>query len=206
VGLLMGLEVEKQRLREEVWNSLERNGIALPPLPCRGRIPNFKGALQAALNLRRLEEYRKAEAILVNPDSAQYHVRRLALLDGKTVVMATPRLKSGFLVLRPNAVKGREGEAATIKGAFKYGEREPVVPKVDLVVEGSVAVDLKGNRLGKGGGYGDVEIRMVKERWGPSIKVVTTVHSTQVVGRVPAAGKDERVDYIVTEKGVFKVF
>lgn len=200
----MGLEEEKQRLREEVWSKLEREGVVLPPLPCRGRIPNFKGALEAALNLRRLKEYREAKAIFVNPDSAQYHVRRLALLDGKTVVMATPRLKSGFLVLRPDAVRGREGKAATIKGAFKYGERVLDAPKVDLVVEGSVAVDLKGNRLGKGGGYGDLEIAMVKGRWGASVKVVTTVHSTQVVPKVPVTSKDERVDYIVTEKEIIK--
>lgn len=201
----MGLEAEKQKLREEVWSRLERKGIALPPLPCRGRIPNFKGALQAALNLRKLKEYREAEAIFVNPDLAQYHVRRLALLDGKTVVMATPKLKSGFIVLRPSAVKGRESEAATIRGAFKYGEQTPEIPKVDLVVEGSVAVDLSGNRLGKGGGYGDFEIKMIKERWGSGVKVVTTLHSTQVVAKVPATSKDERVDYVVTEKEVLKV-
>ncbi|HEX3012754.1 MAG TPA: 5-formyltetrahydrofolate cyclo-ligase, partial [Methanobacterium sp.] len=47
-------------------------------------------------------------------------------------------------------VKGNEETASTINGAFKFGKKIHEFPEVDLVVEGSVAVDKSGNRLGKG--------------------------------------------------------
>lgn len=200
----MDIKEEKRKLREEIWEKMKKAGIARFPLPCRGRIPNFVGAERAATLLRELEEYRKAKTILVNPDSPQFYVRRQALLDGKTVVMASPRLKAGFIVLKPESLKGVEDKASTIKGAFKHGELREDIPKVDLVVQGSVAVDLHGNRLGKGGGYGDREIRMVKEKCGRGIKVVTSVHSMQVVPSVPSEKGDEKVDLIITEKAVHK--
>ena len=157
----------------------------------------------AARRLRELKEYVEAEVVLVNPDSPQFHVRRMALLDGKRVVMPTPRLKQGFLLLDPARVDGRVDEASTIRGAFKHGSRLSQLPSVDFVVEGSVAVDLAGRRLGKGGGYGDLEIKMAREV-SPGVKVATTVHSLQVLPRVPAGEGDERVDYIATERSLVK--
>lgn len=198
------LAYEKQRVRELVWSLLEQRGVALPPLPCRGRIPNFRGADVAALRLREIREYVGARVVLVGPDSPQFHVRRMALLDGKKVIMPTPRLRRGFLIIDPAKVGGRVDEASTIRGAFIYGSRVPQVCDVDFVVEGSVAVDLAGRRLGKGGGYGDVEIRMAKEA-NPCVKVATTVHSLQVLPHVPAGEGDERVDYIATEGALYVV-
>ncbi|MCX8204788.1 MAG: 5-formyltetrahydrofolate cyclo-ligase [Candidatus Nezhaarchaeota archaeon] len=199
-----GLAVEKQRVREYVWSLLEQRGVALPPLPCRGRVPNFRGADVAALRLRGVKEYVEAEVVLVNPDSPQFYVRRMALLDGKKVLMPTPRLKRGFLLIDPARVKGRIDEASTIRGAFIHGVKVPSVGSVDFVVEGSVAVDLDGHRLGKGGGYGDVEIRMAREA-NPGVKVATTVHSLQVLPSVPAGEGDEGVDYIATERALYVV-
>ncbi len=201
----MDIKEEKDRLREQIWEKMEKSGTARFPLPCKGRIPNFAGAEKAAELLQGLEEYRKARSIFVNPDSSQFHVRKKALIDGKTVVMATPRLKAGFIVLKPELLKGLEDEASTIRGAFRHGQLTKEIPKVDLIVEGSVAVDVHGNRLGKGGGYGDEEIRMVKGKCGKDVKVITTVHSTQIVPLVPSEESDEKVDIIITEKNVHKV-
>jgi 5-formyltetrahydrofolate cyclo-ligase len=196
---------EKRKLREQIWGKMEGSGIARFPLPCRGRIPNFMGAEKAAELLRGLIEYQNAKIVFVNPDSPQFYVRRQALLDGKTVVMASPRLKAGFIVLKPEVLKGFENEVSTIRGAFKHGQLVEEIPKVDLVIEGSVAVDMHGNRLGKGGGYGDKEISMVKEKCGRDVKVVTTVHSMQIVPLAPRERGDEKVDIIVTEKSVHRV-
>ena len=62
--------------------------------------------------------------------------------------MASPKLLKGYLKVRPEDVKGSEKEASTIEGAFKYGKNLESLPKVDMVVEGSVAVDVNGGRLG----------------------------------------------------------
>ncbi|MCP8305373.1 MAG: 5-formyltetrahydrofolate cyclo-ligase [archaeon] len=196
--------IEKQELRERIWKEMEAKGIAKFPLPCFGRIPNFKGAEVAALKLRFIDEYGSASYMMVNPDSPQRPVRRMALLDGKVLVMPTPRLKSGYLVIRPEGVKGKEREASTIRGAFKYGESTDAPSHLDLIVEGSVAVDLDGNRLGKGKGFGDREISLAEDiRRG--ITVATTVHDIQIVDSVPREEHDRKVDLIVTPTKIIRV-
>jgi 5-formyltetrahydrofolate cyclo-ligase len=101
-------------------------------------------------------------------------------------------------------VKGKESFASTIKGAFKFGVATQDFPKPDLIVEGSVAVDLRGHRLGKGGGYGDVEIATLKRMFG-EIPIVTTVHDIQVVENVPFEEKDEKVSILVTPTRVIRI-
>jgi 5-formyltetrahydrofolate cyclo-ligase len=77
-------------------------------------------------------------------------------------------------------------------------ELEPV----DLVVTGCVAVDASGARLGKGGGFSDLELALAAEAGLVDARtvVVTTVHELQVLdaGAVPTTGHDIHVDVIVT--------
>jgi len=178
--------------------------IAVFPLPCHGRIPNFAGAEAAARNLRTIQEWKEARVIFANPDAAQRKVRENALKDGKTLIMASPRLKSGYLMLLPEKLHGKERHASTIKGAFKYGVRVEEFPKPDLIVTGCVAVDLQGNRLGKGGGYGDAEISLIKERFG-EVPTATTVHPIQIVERVPTEPKDQKVTIIATPARIIRI-
>lgn len=200
----MSLSSKKQVLREKIWRDMERSRIAVFPFPCRGRIPNFKGAEAAAQQLRRLAEWKKAKAVFVNPDSPQRKVRENALKEGKTLIMASPRLKKGLILINPEEVKGKEGFASTIRGAFKFGVEVESFPKPDMVVEGSVAVDKHGHRLGKGHGYGDAEIKTLKRMFG-KVLVATTVHDMQVVNEAPFGEKDEKVSIIVTPTRVIRV-
>jgi 5-formyltetrahydrofolate cyclo-ligase len=73
---------------------------------------------------------------------------------------------------------------------------------VDLVVEGCVAVDLNGNRLGMDGGYGDREIRLEKQHCG-DVPVVTTCHPVQLVAAVPVEEQDEWIEIIVTPERIY---
>jgi 5-formyltetrahydrofolate cyclo-ligase len=200
----MTISPKKQLLREKIWTEMERSGIAIFPLPCRGRIPNFKGAGAAAERLRQLEEWRKTKVVFVNPDSLQRKVRENALKDGKTLIVASPRLKKGFVLIDPAKVKGKERFASTIRGAFKFGVAVQDFPKPDLVVEGSVAVDMHGHRLGKGHGYSDLEIQILKRMF-RKVLVATTVHDVQVVKEVPFEEKDEKTSIIVTPTRVIHV-
>ena len=84
------------------------------------------------------------------------------------LVMAVPRLRDAhpFRLLDPSKLnKEQIREAATIKGALRHGEVIDVdqVPKLDLVLCGSVAVNLKGARIGKGGGFSDLEYALLAE-------------------------------------------
>jgi 5-formyltetrahydrofolate cyclo-ligase len=191
------IENEKQKLREKIWKLLEEKKIARFPLPCFGRIPNFEGAEKAAKLLTTLPEWKKAKIVVSNPDAAQQPVRELALKEGKILIMATPRLKKGYLKIEPKEVKGKEKEASTIKGAFKYGKTIKDLPKADLIITGCVAVDKEGWRLGKGGGYGDREIKTFLEKFG-KIPVITIVHELQIIDKVPHKENDTKVDYIIT--------
>lgn len=199
------VKLEKHRVRERIWKSMEESGVTLPPLPPRGRIPNFKGADLAARKLDLIPEYRDSKKILVSPDSPQIHVREKVLSDGKTLIVATPRLKDGFIVVEPENLPDFLMQVVTIKGTYKYGRIINLLPSVDFVVEGCVAVGLRGFRLGKGGGYGDVEIALAKAI-NPNVKVAVTCHSMQVLSTdIPHEEKDQKVDYILTEKDLLIV-
>ncbi len=200
----------KEELRRKIWEGLMRAGVARFPLPTYGRIPNFEGAGEAALRLRGLREYRRAEVVFCNPDSPQRPVREMVLRDGKTLVMATPRLRKGLLILRPGDVPRRGlREASTIRGAFRFGR--PVRPwevEVDLKVVGSVAVSEDGGRLGKGHGYSDLEYAILVEcgALGPETPIITTVHELQVLpaGSIPMTEHDVPVDIIATPERVIR--
>jgi 5-formyltetrahydrofolate cyclo-ligase len=193
----------------KVWRLMEEKGIASFPKPVFHRIPNFIGAKKAAQNLKQLPEYKAAKTIFCNPDSPQRPVREMALKDGKILVMATPRLRRGFLLLDPGMIpQDRVVEASTIRGAFMHGRFvKPSEVKVDLFVAGSVAVSLDGGRLGKGTGYSDQEYAILKETGSlaPETLVVTTVHDVQIVEGIPRDEWDVPVDVIVTPTRIIRV-
>ncbi|WP_457555613.1 5-formyltetrahydrofolate cyclo-ligase [Candidatus Pyrohabitans sp.] len=201
----MGAVEEKQKLREYIWKKLTEAGVARFPPPY-GRIPNFEGAEIAAERLSRLEEWRRAKVVLANPDSPQRKVRELALKQGKVLIMASPKLKHGYLLIEPARVKGKEREASSIKGAFRYGRSISLAEaeRIDLVVTGCVAVAKNGARLGKGGGYGDREIAEVRRRW-EDVPVATTLHELQILERIPEEKHDQRVSIIATPRRVIRV-
>lgn len=206
---MVDVKEEKRGIRERVWKLLLERGVARPPFPVQGRIPNFAGAEQAAALLVRSKVFQNAEVVFCNPDSPQRPVREAALHYGKLVVMASPRLRSGFLILDPSRIpRSAYGEAATIKGAFKYGRQVlDSVPSIDLKVAGSVAVSPEGGRVGKGGGFSDLEYAILKEleAVSDSTPVVTTVHDLQIVEKVPLEKHDVPVNTIYTPTKVIEV-
>ncbi|XP_051884642.1 methenyltetrahydrofolate synthase domain-containing protein [Pristis pectinata] len=71
--------VTKWDIRQKVWDYMEENNLANFPRPVHHRIPNFKGAAQAAENLPSLQEFKNARIVKVNPDKPQENVRLLVL-------------------------------------------------------------------------------------------------------------------------------
>jgi len=212
--------MDKAELRRWMWDLLEREGVVRFP-GAQGRIPNFDGAEEAARRLASLPVWRAARAIKCNPDSPQKPVRLRALREGKVVYMAVPRLRDArpFIELDPARLQRKLGDdgstelaevlgrASTIRGAFRYGRSvrlEEMLP-IDLVVAGSVGVTRDGARLGKGGGYSDLEFALARQTGliGETIPVVTTVHALQVIkGPIPMTRHDVALDYIATPQEV----
>src|SRR5690348_12267486 len=156
----------KAELREEVWSALTAARRARFP-GAAGRIPNFVGAEAAAERLRATPEWQRARTVKANPDSAQWPVRQRALQDGKRVYMAVPRLAEPepFFLLDPEHLADSPRAASSIKGAARSARRVHVadLDPVDLVVTGSVAAGPDGARLGKGGGFSDLEFAVASE-------------------------------------------
>jgi 5-formyltetrahydrofolate cyclo-ligase len=199
----------KAALREEVWAALTAARAARFP-GAAGRIPNFTGAEAAAQRLRERPEWQQARTLKANPDSAQLPVRQRALQDGKTVYMAVPRLAEPdpFFLLDPGHLADPPRKAASISGATRSARRVPVgdLAEVGLVVSGCVAVGADGARLGKGGGFADLEYALASAAGliGPDTVVVTTVHELQVrpAGSIPVTGHDIPVDLVVTPERI----
>lgn len=196
--------MEKDVVRQWVWALLQEAGVARFPFPVEGRIPNFQGAEKAAQRLRDADLWADARRIKANPDSPQRPVRQAALVARKTLYMAVPRLRKAecFLELDPREVRDPKS-ASSIKGAFRAGRplRPERVKPVDLVLAGSVAVDRQGGRVGKGGGYSDLEYALGQtfDFLSGETPVVTTVHPLQVVEEaLPMTSHDVPVDLVVT--------
>lgn len=148
-----------------VWSLLEERSVARFPRPVRGRIPNFQGADRSASRVLATDEFRRAEVVKVNPDLPQLEVRKGVLDAGKMLIMPSPRLRSGFLILDPSRIPRRlRRRAATIRGSFQYASEPSLedLPRVDLIVCGSVAVTEDGARVGKGGGYSELEYAILR--------------------------------------------
>ncbi|WP_226010727.1 5-formyltetrahydrofolate cyclo-ligase [Halomicrobium salinisoli] len=177
--------MDKDALRDRVWDELEDSGVARFPFPPHDRIPNFAGAADAAERLAGTDAWERADAIKANPDAPQLPVRRRALREGKTVYMAVPRLREAecFLELDPAEIDDIES-APTVSSMDEYGRQvgPEDVDSVDLIVSGSVAVDEDGARIGKGEGFSDLEYAVLRELdlVDDETPVVTTVHERQV--------------------------
>ena len=200
-----GVLAAKAALREQVWSAMRAAKVARFP-GAAGRIPNFTGAEAAAGRLRGLPAWQGADTVKANPDSAQLPVRQRALEDGKTVYMAVPRLagREPFFALDPGHLDQPPRKAASISGASRSARRVTLaeLTPVGLVVMGSVAAGEDGARLGKGGGFADLEFALAAAAGliGPDTVTVTTVHEIQVrpAGIIPLTSHDVPVDFVVT--------
>jgi 5-formyltetrahydrofolate cyclo-ligase len=195
-----GIDQAKQAIRTRVWDLLVAERVVGRGV--HGYIPAFVGAEAAADRLAALPEWHAAQVIKAVPDRAQQPVREQALRDGKLLYVAVPRLaaEQPFFVLDPADLAATP---ATREHAAHHARKVGVedMHRVDMVVVGSVAVNRRGTRVGKGAGYSDIEVALLQEsgRIGPSTVIVTTVHPLQVMDEpIPETEHDFSVDLIVT--------
>src|SRR5207247_11372878 len=160
-------------------------------------------AERAAELLASVPEWRSAQVLKCNPDARQLPVRARALAEGKTVYMAVPRLRDPkpFIELDPTRIRVPARRAASITGASSVGRSVPIgeVPHIDLVVCGSVAVNRLGARVGKGGGYSDLEFALLTEagRIDARTVIATTAHPLQISeGELPEHAPHLRLDLL----------
>ncbi len=151
-----------------------------------------------------LPAYRNAETIM-------YFISFGSEVDTRFMVEETIRQSKAALAPKPRPQERKmipsrilDWDNDLVPGAYNIPEpREealrPYQPdEIDLLIVPGVAFDLKGNRLGYGGGYYDRFFELLK----PGTPLVALVYDLQVVPEVPVEKWDRRVDLIITEKRV----
>jgi 5-formyltetrahydrofolate cyclo-ligase len=194
----------KDEVRHKVRTRLQIAGVARFP-NARGLIPNFIGVERATRLVCELPMWRRAKVIKIDSDPPLLPLRRTALREGKTVYMAVPRLRGErcFVELDPEKLGSKALRAASLRVAMQVGrlaaphEMRPV----DLIVCGSVAVTRQGARVGRGGGFCDLEYALLRNegRIREYTPILTVIHPLQLIeDRLPMRGHDIPVDFVVT--------
>jgi 5-formyltetrahydrofolate cyclo-ligase len=196
-------QLAKDEVRRRVWRLLAERGAGIGDVV--DRIPNFVGSEKAADRLGALPAWDAARTVKANPDQAQESARRLALVGGKLLFMAVPRLAEPepFYRLDPADLGADPGRAADRYVAAELTSTVGLaeMPPIDFVVCGSVAVNYEGVRIGKGAGYSDIELALLADAGllRPDTTIVTTVHELQVLDEpLPSDDHDFTVDYVLT--------
>ncbi len=203
-----GRNSAKDILREQVWSALlEADAVHADP---HDAIPDFKGADAAAARLASLPVWEAALVVKCTPDTCQQPIRLRALQDGKVLYMAYPRLAvyPCFLRLTRDELESAGVDletGSTMEGAIAHGVPVPFeeMTRVDLVNVGSVAVTRDGGRTGKGAGFADLELALLRE-YGvvdAATMVASTVHPLSVVAddAITMTETDSPLHWVVTE-------
>ncbi len=159
-----------------------------------------------AENLFKMPAYRKSKTVMFFLTFGS---------EVKTLPMVEETIKMGKQALAPKALKNTRKmvpsllldlEADLEEGNYGIPEPKaealrPVDPKtIDLLMVPGVGFDMKGNRLGYGGGYYDRFFEHLR----PDVPLVALAFELQIVERVPVEEWDRRVDYLITEQRVIK--
>lgn len=89
-----------------------------------------------------------------------------------------------------------------LKGIFCPSSQQPILLPTIMCVP-LVAFDEQGGRLGQGGGFYDTTIRLLRQT--QPLITVGVAYEMQKVPYVPTTGRDEKLDYIVTEKRIYSI-
>jgi 5-formyltetrahydrofolate cyclo-ligase len=200
----------KDEIRKEIQEIKEKNPAYPKPLPARGT-PKFVGLYEAAEKLKELPEWRDAKAIKVSLSLPLELVRKLALEDDKIAYTAMLKEEKAYVELNPGFSKGQDVSPiwSAVKGAYIFGRGvDPgEMRKIDLCITSSVAVDVKGGKMGKGGGSADLTYAIGRDFGIISDKtaIVELTHPLQVVDYdIPMERNDVPVDYILTPEKIIK--
>jgi 5-formyltetrahydrofolate cyclo-ligase len=189
----MTLDDEKKALRAAARAQRRRAAAAAGPDAGQRLAENFfaaRAAIRVPPGAAVSGYWPMAEEMDVRPLlerlHAEGHVCALPVVPGKGVPLIFRRWQPGMAL-------GHAG--------FNLSEPGPECPEVrpDVVLTPLLAFDSEGYRIGWGGGYYDRTLAKLRAE-GPVIAVGVAFEG-QRVERVPHHAFDQRLDWIVTEKG-----
>jgi len=189
---------------------LDKNKLRKQIITERDQLTDEEIATKSATiaeKLYSLSAFNQAEAIM-------YFVSFGSEVDTRPIVEETIRRRK--IALAPKAVpQSRElipsrildWDSDLMPGYYnipepRAGAMRPYDPEqIDLLIVPGVAFDLKGNRLGYGGGYYDRFFSLLK----PGTPLVALVFDLQIVPTVPTDEWDRPVDCVITEKRIIEI-
>ncbi len=183
------------RVKQELRQRMRAVRGALPMKACEAR------SARVAEQVLALDAFRNAKTVL-GFASIRKEVQTLTILEaawaaGKQVVL--PRIVDQALVLHRVETMSELSE-----GAFSVPEPAASAPQIepraiDFALVPALAADLRGHRIGYGGGYYD---RLLPELTGAI--TCALVFDFQLVSEVPEQPMDVAVDLVVTDARVTK--
>ncbi|CAI9634122.1 unnamed protein product [Alternaria burnsii] len=186
--------------------------------------PDFRGSASAIDRLVSLPCYQSANVILVTPDNSLEQLRYRALKDGKKVLVATYRLRRGFVLLHPGRINESKYEmAACLDGMEKSGIGRAVslsqmrdeCLKVDMCAIGGLIFNAQGVTIWEGHNLFEVQWAMLQDLkvLQPNTPVVAVAHACQVVDEAqlgvekvtPTTSGEVQSDFVVTPDTLYEV-
>lgn len=187
-------------------------------------VPDFRRSPAAIDRLAALPCYHAAHVILVTPDNSLELLRARALRDGKRVLVATYRLRRGFILLHPARIdENNYNLAACLDGMEKPGVGRPVTLaqmrdeglKIDLCVTGGLIFNVQGVTIWEGQNLFEVQWALLQDIGAlrPDAPVAAIAHACQVVDEArmsmemikPTRPGEVQCDYVITPDAMFQV-
>lgn len=186
--------------------------------------PDFRGSVGAVNRVLQLPCYVNAHTVLITPDNSLERLRCQALKDGKKVLVATYRLRRGFVLLDPARIDDGLFEiAACLDGMEKpgLGRRMSLTQlrdeglNIDMCATGGLVFNERGVVVYEGHALFEVQWALLQDIrvLGVSARVVAVAHACQVVDETclgleetkPSKSGEVQCDFVVTPDGVLEV-
>lgn len=166
--------------------------------------PGSQGG-KLAQALRGQVSYRQSKVVFADGGDLLHQARINCLLDGKSLVMPSPALKTGFFLLRPYTTPFKDlGQAVSLKGITGHGlsltHEDLAGLAIDLAITQVVALDSLGARLGDGNGFLDLALAILAEykALAPGWQLAALIGEQQLYeGELPKDEWDLLLDFAV---------
>ncbi|KAF1829827.1 hypothetical protein BDW02DRAFT_573604 [Decorospora gaudefroyi] len=186
--------------------------------------PDFRGSSAAIDSLIALPCYQSAQVLLVTPDNSLEQLRLRALVDAKKVLVATYRLRRGFILLDPGRISETKfGLAACLDGMEKPGIGRAVTLaqmrdeglQVDVCAIGGLVFNAQGVTVWEGHNLFEVQYAILQDMkiLQPKAPVIALAHACQVVDEAqlgidtirPNKPGEVQYDFVVTPEKVLEI-
>ena len=173
-------------------------------LACRDALPaEMRAAAAEAIAARGLPFALKPGAIVSGFMAMKSEINPLPLmrkLGEAGAQLALPAIKGRGHPLNMRAYQFGDELA---RGQWGIREPKPEAPEVapDILLVPLAAFDRAGHRIGYGAGYYDMTIHALRAQ--KEVIAVGLAFAAQEISQVPATPRDERLDFVLTEREVF---